>query len=99
MIDFGSAEPGYWTNDQLLQVADGFRPDVAVPEAYFGSEVSSWASLISYAMSRGRVLTVYGVLANTASGYSPPVGYASLVNAIRPITGQAAIRWSSDITH
>jgi hypothetical protein len=100
MIDFGSAESGYWSNDQLLQIADGFRPDVAVPEAYFGSEVASWASLISYAMSRGRVLTVYGVLANTGGGgYSPPVGYASLVNAIRPITGQTAIRWSSDITH
>jgi hypothetical protein len=54
MIDFGSAEAGFWSNDQLLQIADGFRPNIAVPEAYFSSEVSSWASLISYAKTRGR---------------------------------------------
>jgi hypothetical protein len=99
MVDYGSAEPGFWSNDQLLQIADGFRPDVAVPEAYFSSEVSSWASLISYAKSRGRVITVFGVLANTANGYSPQVGYNSLLGAITPITGQTTIRWSSDISH
>ena len=99
MVDFGSAEPGYWSNDQLLQVADGFEPDVAVPEAYSAPEVSTWASLVAYAKSRGRVLTAFGVLANTANGYSPQAGYASLLNAIQPITGQTSIRWSSDITH
>jgi len=99
MVDFGSAEPGFWSNGQLLQVADGFGPDVAVPEAYSGPEVSSWAALVSYAESRGRVITVFGVLANTADGYSPRAGYASLLDAIRPITGQSSIRWSSDITH
>lgn len=99
MVDFGSADPGFWSNDQLLQVADGFAPDVAVPEAYFASEVSTWASLVSYAKSRGRVLTLFGVLTNTANGYTPRAGYVSLLNAVRPITGQASIRWSSDITH
>ncbi len=99
MIDFGSAEAGFWSNDQLLQIADGFKPDVAVPEAYSSSEVSSWGSLLSYAKSRGRIVTVFGVLANTADGYSPQVGYSSLLSTIRPITGQTAIRWSSDITH
>jgi hypothetical protein len=99
MIDFGSAETGYWSNDQLLQIVDGFKPDVAVPEAYSSSEVASWGSLVSYAKSRGRVLTVFGVLANTAGGYSPEVGYSSLLSTIQPMTGQTAIRWSSDITH
>jgi len=99
MVDFGSAEPGFWSNGQLLQVADGFGPDVAVPEAYSGSEVSTWAALVAYAESRGRVITVFGVLTNTAKGYSPRVAYSSLLNAIQPITGQTSIRWSSDITH
>jgi hypothetical protein len=99
MVDFGSADPGFWSNDQLLQVADGFAPDVAVPEAYFASEVSTWASLVSYAKSRGRVLTLFGVLTNTANGYTPRAGYVSLLNAVQPITGQTSIRWSSDITH
>ena len=38
MIDFGSAEPGFWSNDQLLQMTDGFRPNLAVPEIYFNCD-------------------------------------------------------------
>jgi hypothetical protein len=98
MIDFGSAERGFWSSDQLLQIADGFRPNLAVPEIYFHSQVSSWASLASYAKSRGRVLTVFGVLTNAPNGGSPQTGYGSLLNAIQPITGQTAIRWTSNIS-
>src|ERR1700676_1011085 len=87
MIDFGSAEPGFWSNDQLLQIADGFRPNLAVPEIYFNSEVSPWASLISYAKTRGRALVVFGVLTNAPNGDSPQAGYSSLLGAIQPITG------------
>jgi hypothetical protein len=98
MIDFGSAEPGFWSNDQLLQIADGFRPNLAVPEIYFNSEASAWASLISYARTRGRTLTVFGVLTNAPNGNSSQVGYSSLLEAIQPITGQTAIRWPSNIS-
>jgi hypothetical protein len=98
MIDFGSAEPGFWSNDQLLQIADGFRPNLAVPEVYFNSEASAWASLISYARSRGRTITVFGVLTNAPNGLSPQAGYSSLLGAIQPITGQTAIRWPSNIS-
>ena len=98
MIDFGSAETGFWTNNQLLQIADGFRPNVAVPEIYFNYEVSSWTSLISYAKTRGRALTVFGVLTNAPNGVSPQAGYSSLLDAIQPITGQTAIGWRSNIS-
>ena len=98
MIDYGSAERGFWSSDQLLQIADGFRPNLAVPEVYFHSQVSSWASLASYAKARGRVLTVFGVLTNAPNGASPQTGYGSLLSAIQPITGQAAIRWTSNIS-
>jgi hypothetical protein len=98
MIDFGSAEPGFWSNDQLLQIADGFRPNVAVPEVYFHYEVSSWTSLISYAKTRGRALIVFGVLTNAPNGVSPQAGYSALLEAIQPITGQTAIGWRSNIS-
>jgi hypothetical protein len=98
MIDFGSAEPGFWSNDQLLQIADGFRPNVAVPEVYFHYQVSSWTSLISYAKTRGRALTVFGVLTNAPNGVSPQAGYSALLDAIQPITGQTAIGWRSNIS-
>jgi hypothetical protein len=98
MVDFGSADRGFWSSDELLQVADGFRPNLAMPEIYFSTDVSSWASLVSYAKSHGKALTIFGVLTNTASGVSPAAGYSSLLNAIRPVTGQSAIRWSSGIS-
>ncbi len=98
MIDFGSAEPGFWSSDQLLQIADGFRPNVAVPEIYFNYEVSSWASLISYAKTRGRALIVFGVLTNAPNGVNSQTGYRSLLDAIQPITGQTAIGWRSNIS-
>jgi hypothetical protein len=98
MIDFGSAEQGFWSNDQLLQIADGFRPNLAVPEIYFNSEASAWASLISYAKTRGRTLTVFGVLTNAPNGNGPQTAYSSLLEAIQPITGQTAIRWPSNIS-
>jgi hypothetical protein len=98
MIDYGSAEPGYWTMSQLLQVVDGFRPDVAVPEVYTVPEASSWASLISFASAHGRSIQVFGVLTNAASG-NHASGYAALLGAIGPITGQSLIRWSSAMSH
>ena len=99
MIDFGSAEPGYWSEQQLLQIADGFRPDVAVPEIYNASAAASWASLISFASTQHRNLIAFGVLTNALGGDSPQAGYSSLLNAIEPITGQASIRWVSTISH
>jgi hypothetical protein len=99
MIDYGSADRGFWSNDQLLQVADGFSPDVAVPEIYFPSDAASWGSLISYAKAEGRVVTVFGVLTSAPNGLSPQVAYTSAVNSIEPITGQTAIRWASQIAN
>jgi hypothetical protein len=98
MIDYGSAEPGYWTMSQLLQVVDGFRPDVAVPEVYTVPEVNSWASLISFASAHGRSIQVFGVLTSAAGG-SQTTGYTALLGAIGPITGQSLIRWSSAMSH
>lgn len=98
MIDYGSAEPGYWTLNQLLQVVDGFRPDVAVPEVYTVPEANSWASLISYASAHGRSIQVFGVLTSPASG-NQASGYSALLGAIGPITGQSLVRWSSAMSH
>jgi hypothetical protein len=99
MIDYGSAEPGYWSMSQLLQVVNGFSPDIAVPEVYNASEAGSWASLISYAAGQGQSVGVFGVLSDASSGDSPQQAYNSLVNAIEPITGQSAVRWATSITH
>jgi hypothetical protein len=97
MVDFGSAEPGYWSVNQLLQVVDGFRPDIAVPEIYNESQVASWTSLISLAAANDRTVSVFGVLSNSQSGDSPEGGYDSLLEGLEPITGQTTIRWLSAI--
>jgi hypothetical protein len=99
MVDFGSADPGFWSDAQLLQVADGFRPDLAVPEIYSAVDASLWGSLASYARAHGRELSVFGVLTAAPAGNSPQVGYSSLIAALQPITGQGSLRWPSNIRH
>ncbi len=97
MVDFGSAETGYWSMNQLLQVVDGFRPDIAVPEIYNESQAASWTSLLSFAAAHGRTVSMFGVLTNAQSGDSPQSGYESLLSDIEPITGQTTIHWLSSI--
>jgi hypothetical protein len=97
MVDYGSAEPGYWSEAQLLQVAYGFAPDVAVPEVYSGRQASEWAALASYAAGRGEMLPFFGVLTLGRGGDGGGAGYRSLLSAVQPITGQAEIQWLSAI--
>ena len=97
MIDYGSADSGYWTDAQLLQIADGFQPDVAVPEIYATTDATHWSSLASYAHSIGQHLTIFGVLTTAPAGVSPQAAYGSLVGALQTTTGQTSIRWFSTI--
>lgn len=96
MIDYGSAESGFWTEAQLLQVANGFLPDVLFPEVYFPGHLGEWTALLNYAQTQGVNVTVFGVLTQTV-GYDPSDGYASLLASIFPVTGQSSIRWLSEI--
>jgi hypothetical protein len=97
MVDYGSADPGYWSEAELLQVAYGFAPDVAVPEVYSGRQASEWAGLASYAARRGELLPFFGVLTLGRGGGASGAGYRSLLHAVQPITGQAEIQWLSAI--
>jgi hypothetical protein len=99
MIDYGSADAGFWSESQLLTIADGFRPNLAVPEIYSAADASRWATLVSYAKAHGRPLTIFGVLTTSPAGNSPGAAYNSLLGALRPITGQNWFRWPSNISH
>jgi hypothetical protein len=98
MIDFGSADPGYWSEAQLLQVADGFAPDVAVPEIYSATDGAQWTALASYAASVGQPLTIFGVLTTASADNSPEAAYSSLAGSLQTITGQPSIQWFTNIT-
>ena len=98
MIDFGSADAGFWSEGQLLQIADGFKPNLAVPEIYTSTDAAAWSSLVTFARQRGRTLTIYGVL-TTEAGNLPQDSYGALVGRLGPVTGQSAIRWATTITH
>jgi hypothetical protein len=99
MIDYGSADPGFWSEGQLLQIADGFKPNLAVPEIYTPTDVAAWTSLVSYAKASGQDMTIYGVLTAASAGNSPEDSYSSLVGTLPAITGQSSIRWLSTISH
>jgi hypothetical protein len=99
MVDYGSADPGFWSNDQLLQVANGFPPNVAMPEIYNSSQIGEWAALVAYAMdSYGEAVTLFGVMTDAASTDPPQNTVAQTLEAITPITGQDNIPWLSAIT-
>lgn len=98
MVDYGSADPGIWTEDELLQVANGFSPNVAMPEMYTPGQVAEWASLVSYARSQhGETVTLYGVL-TVATGTEPAQNAAGdTLAALARVSGQSSIRWISTI--
>jgi hypothetical protein len=98
MVDFGSAESNYWTEAQLLQVANGFRPDVAMPQIYYATQAEQWAGLLQYAKTRlGKVINIYGVLTTGARTNTPQIAYADLLQAVSSVTDQGAIPWLSTI--
>ena len=99
MVDYGSADPGFWSNDQILQIANGFAPNVAMPEIYNSSQIGQWASVVAYANATyGEDVTVFGVL-TTAGTDSPQDAAAQMLDAVGPITGQGSIPWESTITN
>jgi hypothetical protein len=97
LVDYGSADANVWTDDELLQVAYGFAPDVPMPEIYYSPDAAEWAALLSYAKAvSGRSREIYGVL--TAAGTSSPeVAYIEMLDALAPITNQRSIPWLSTI--
>jgi hypothetical protein len=98
MVDFGSAEPNYWTEAQLLQVAYGFRPDVPMPQIYYAIQAKQWAGLLQYAKTRlGKVVDIYGVLTTGAGTNTPQIAYADMLQAVASVTDQGAIAWLSTI--
>jgi hypothetical protein len=100
MVDYGSADPGIWTQDQLLQIANGFSPNVAMPEMYNSAQVGEWAQLVSYAKVRyGEVVTIFGVLSEAGGTNSPQDAVAQTLSALGAITGQGNLQWASVITH
>jgi hypothetical protein len=100
MVDYGSADPGIWTNGQLLQIANGYSPNVAMPEMYTPDQVAEWAALVSYAKAQyGEDVTLYGVMTTTVGTEPPQNAAADTLAALAPVTGESSIRWVSTITH
>ena len=99
MVDDGSAEPYYWSEDQLLEVAYGFRPDIPMPQVYFPHQADEWAALARYAKRiYHKQLLIFGVMAETGQGpYAPSVAYANMLSVLARTTHQASIPWLSTI--
>jgi hypothetical protein len=99
MVDYGSADPGFWTEDQLLQIANGFAPNVAMPEIYSPDQVGEWASLVAYASaSYGENMTIWGVLTAAGGTEASPDAVSQMLGAVGGISGQNSIPWVSSIT-
>jgi hypothetical protein len=99
MVDYGSADPGFWTEDQLLQIANGFAPNVAMPEIYSADQVNQWANLVAYATSsHAENVTIFGVLTTAGGMVASPDAVTQMLGAVSGISGQSSIPWVSSIT-
>jgi hypothetical protein len=98
LVDYGSAEASDWTEAQLLQVAYGFLPDVAMPEIYYPADAGEWAALLSYAKAHlGKVMQIFGVLTEDPGSNTPGAAYIDMLQAVASVTHQSIIPWSSTI--
>ena len=98
MVDFGSAEGSFWTEDQLYQVAYGFPPDVPMPEIYYPVQASEWGGLVRYAKARyGQTLTIFGVLTTGLGIDNPTQALRDILGAISGVSGQSYVPWQSRI--
>ena len=99
MVDYGSADPGFWTEDQLLQIANGFAPNVAMPEIYSADQVNQWANLVAYSnTSHNEAVTIFGVLTTAGGSVASPDAVTQMLGAVGGISGQSSIPWVSAIT-
>ena len=95
MVDFGSADAHYWSEKELFEVAFGFPADVPMPEIYYSDQVGEWSALIRYARSRGKDLTIFGVLADKVGGCRRKPLTTRCSAPASKATGQSAIPWLS----
>ena len=90
-MDYGSAESSDWTESQLLQVAYGFRPDVAMPRFTTPCDAAEWAALLSFAKAQlGREIQIYGVLTEGPGTNTPGTAYFDMLQAVVKVTHQTA---------
>jgi len=100
MVDYGSADPHFWTERQLFKVAYGLAPDIPMPEIYNSSNATEWAALLRYAKDHHHAaLAIYGVLTGGDGTNSPQTAVTEMLDAVANITSQQSIGWSSTIVH
>jgi hypothetical protein len=95
MVDYGSADADYWTEDQLFQVAYGFRPDVPMPEIYQPQQANEWGQLMQFAKSHHKDVSIFGVLTGGPGTQGPQLAYTEMLQAAATITDQQSIPWLS----
>ena len=84
MVDYGSANPGIWSEDQLLQVANGFYSEHSrCLRSYNPAQVEEWAALVAYAKAHhGEIVTLFGVLTEAAGTELPQNALVQTLGAV-----------------
>src|ERR1700722_15196578 len=100
MVDYGSADPHFWTERQLFKIAYGLRPDIPMPEIYNSANAAEWVALVRYAKTQHHEsVPIYGVLTGGRGTNSPRTAVAEMLHAAANVTNQQSIGWSSTIVH
>lgn len=101
MWDYGSLDPGYWSDAEMYHVAYGDPPNVPFGEIYYSSQAAQWENLDLWAVSQtGRAMEIFGVMSEYPyAGYRPHDAYNAMLRALQghASTYQKAIDYLTNI--
>lgn len=78
LVDYGSLDPGYWTNAHMLQEAWSWPDDWPFGEIYYASQAQQWTNLAVYACNVANAMAILGV--TTENGYGGTLSAAASYN-------------------
>ena len=97
MVDYGSADPGFWSNCSASPNRQWIFAKFGGSRIYSGADAKTWASLASYAKAAGTPLTIFGVLTATPAGSGFQTGPGDMPMRCCRLPGRSSLQWFSNI--
>jgi hypothetical protein len=103
--DFGSAETGYWTQEQLrIVAAGGSGINHVMPEIYYPGMAREWSDLSLYSVGAGHGRVSFGGVTSQWAAHQPKCGYRPVKSrnqllialALQKSTTQGSIAQATD---
>ena len=82
MWDYGDDTPGYWSDEQVWNIAYGEGDERPLPEIYYSADATDWLAVAEWACSTGRQMKFNGTIAEYPTGNTPSQAFEDLYNTL-----------------